>query len=169
MIRQVLGLRAGRLNRAGRMPVRRRGMALLVIVVLVMFVSLAAYRYSFEMENEYRLTRLQEEQVQARLCAQSGIEYAASLLEQPLQFREAIMAGQESSELFRRVVERSEPLEPSLLGNREDSRWRFAILSGGSIASSGSRERGWERDQEHRSNGAGGWTTKVPSCTFRRY
>ena len=138
MIRQVLGLRAGRLNRAGRMPVRRRGMALLVIVVLVMFVSLAAYRYSFEMENEYRLTRLQEEQVQARLCAQSGIEYAASLLEQPLQFREAIMAGQESSELFRRVVERSEPLEPSLLGDREDSRWRFAILSGGSVASSGS-------------------------------
>ena len=138
MIRQVLGLRAGRLNRAGRMPVRRRGMALLVIVVLVMFVSLAAYRYSFEMENEYRLTRLQEEQVQARLCAQSGIEYAASLLEQPLQFREAIMAGQESSELFRRVVERSEQLEPSQLGDREDSRWRFAILSGGSVASSGS-------------------------------
>ena len=138
MIRQVLGLRAGRLNRAGRMPVCRRGMALLVIVVLVMFVSLAAYRYSFEMENEYRLTRLQEEQVQARLCAQSGIEYAASLLEQPLQFREAIMAGQESSELFRRVVERSEQLEPSQLGDREDSRWRFAILSGGSVASSGS-------------------------------
>ncbi len=138
MIRQVLGLRAGRLNRAGRMPVRRRGMALLVIVVLVMFVSLAAYRYSFEMENEYRLTRLQEEQVQARLCAQSGIEYAASLLEQPLRVREAIMAGQESGELFRRVVERSEQLEPSLLGDREDSRWRFAILSGGSVASSGS-------------------------------
>ena len=138
MIRQVLGLRAGRLNRAGRLPVRRRGMALLVIVVLVMFVSLAAYRYSFEMENEYRLTRLQEEQVQARLCAQSGIEYVASLLEQPLQVREAIMAGQESGELFRRVVERSEQLEQSLLGDREDSRWRFAILSGGSVASSGS-------------------------------
>ena len=138
MIRQVLGLRAGRLNRAGRMPVCRRGMALLVIVVLVMFVSLAAYRYSFEMENEYRLTRLQEEQVQARLCAQSGIEYAASLLEQPLRVRESIIAGQESSELFRRVVERSEQLEQSLLGDREDSRWRFAILSGGSVASSGS-------------------------------
>ena len=138
MIRQVLGFRAGRLNRAGRLPVRRRGMALLVIVVLVMFVSLAAYRYSFEMENEYRLTRLQEEQVQARLCAQSGIEYAASLLEQPLRVREAIMAGQESSELFRRVVERSEQLEPLQLGDREDSRWRFAILSGGSVASSGS-------------------------------
>lgn len=138
MIRQVWGLRAARLNRAGRLSARRRGMALLVIVVLVMFVSLAAYRYSFEMENEYRLTRLQEEQVQARLCAQSGIEYAASLLEQPLQVREAIMAGQESGELFRRVVERSEQLEQSLLGDREESRWRFAILSGGSVASSGS-------------------------------
>ena len=48
---------------------RRAGMALLVVIVLVMFVSLAAYRYSFEMENEYRLTRLQEEQTQARLCS----------------------------------------------------------------------------------------------------
>jgi type II secretory pathway component PulK len=113
-------------------------MALLVIVVLVMFVSLAAYRYSFEMENEYRLTRLQEEQVQARLCAQSGIEYAASLLEQPLQFREAILAGQEPSELFRRVVERGELLERSLVEDREESQWRFAILSGGSVATSGS-------------------------------
>jgi type II secretory pathway component PulK len=147
MIRQFWGLRAEVPNRAERpnlgqktvrLPVRRRGMALLVIVVLVMFVSLAAYRYSFEMENEYRLTRLQEEQVQARLCAQSGIEYAASLLEQPLQFREAIMAGQESSELFRRVVERGELLERSLVEDREESQWRFAILSGGSVATSGS-------------------------------
>jgi type II secretory pathway component PulK len=147
MIRQFWGLRAEVPNRAERpnlgqqtvrLPVRRRGMALLVIVVLVMFVSLAAYRYSFEMENEYRLTRLQEEQVQARLCAQSGIEYAASLLEQPLQFREAILAGQESSELFRRVVERGELLERSLVEDREESQWRFAILSGGSVATSGS-------------------------------
>ena len=147
MIRQFWGLRAEVPNRAERpnlgqqtvrLPVRRRGMALLVIVVLVMFVSLAAYRYSFEMENEYRLTRLQEEQVQARLCAQSGIEYAASLLEQPLQFREAILAGQESSELFRRVVERGELLERSLVEDREESKWRFAILSGGSVATSGS-------------------------------
>jgi len=147
MIRQFWGLRAEVPNRAERpnlgqqtvrLPVRRRGMALLVIVVLVMFVSLAAYRYSFEMENEYRLTRLQEEQVQARLCAQSGIEYAASLLEQPLQFREAILAGQEPSELFRRVVERGELLERSLVEDREESQWRFAILSGGSVATSGS-------------------------------
>ncbi|MFN9346647.1 MAG: hypothetical protein ACK6DQ_08615, partial [Planctomycetota bacterium] len=51
---------------------RPKGMALLVVVVQVMFVSLAAYRFSFVMENDYRLKRLPEDQVHARVCAPSG-------------------------------------------------------------------------------------------------
>jgi len=112
-------------------PLHRRGMALLVVVVLVMLVSLAGYRYSFEMENEYRLTRLQEEQVQARLCAQSGIEFAASLLEQPLQMRQSILGGEEASRVFSRVVEQSNLVEKTLTQDRSDYQWRFAIVSGG--------------------------------------
>ncbi|MCY3005641.1 MAG: helix-hairpin-helix domain-containing protein [Planctomycetota bacterium] len=126
---------AGRQRAPSRRAMRRRGMALLVIVVLVMFVSLAAYRYSFEMENEYRLTRLQEEQVQARLCAQSGIEYAANLLEQPLQVRQALLMGEAPDEVFRRVVERTNLLEKSLVQDQQDAQWRFAILSGGPVGS----------------------------------
>jgi hypothetical protein len=118
-------------------------MALLVVVVLVMFVSLAAYRYSFEMENEYRLTRLQEEQVQARLSAQSGIEFAASLLEQPYQIRQSMLTqAQDASELFRREVERSNSLESAMRTDREESRWRFAILSGSELASTPGAEGG---------------------------
>ena len=118
-------------KRPSNKPVHRRGMALLVVVVLVMLVSLAGYRYSFEMENEYRLTRLQEEQVQARLCAQSGIEFAASLLEQPLQMRQSILGGEEASRVFSRVVEQSNLVEKTLTQDRSDYQWRFAIVSGG--------------------------------------
>jgi len=84
------------LNTAKRVTpkrLNRRGMALLVVVVLVMLISLAAYRYSFEMENEYRVTRLQEEQVQARLAALSGVEFAAAFLEQPLAIRNTLLNG----------------------------------------------------------------------------
>lgn len=108
---------------------RRRGMALLVVMVLVMFVSLAAYRYSFEMENEYRLTRLQEEQVQARLSAQSGIEYVASLLEQPLALRQSLLQSDVSQNSFRRAIEQKNLIERTLTETQEDSQWRFAILS----------------------------------------
>lgn len=111
----------------------RRGMALLVVMVLVMFVSLAAYRYSFEMENEYRLTRLQEEQVQARLSAQSGIEYVANLLEQPLAVRQSLLNSQESQVVFGRFVETTNLVERTLGEGQADSRWRFAILSQASI------------------------------------
>jgi len=113
---------------------RPKGMALLVVVVLVMFVSLAAYRYSFEMENEYRLTRLQEEQVQARLCAQSGIEFAASLLEHPLEIRQAILQNDEPSRVFGREVLQSNPIEQNANTERQDSVWRFTLLSGSEVS-----------------------------------
>ena len=113
---------------------RPKGMALLVVVVLVMFVSLAAYRYSFEMENEYRLTRLQEEQVQARLCAQSGIEFAASLLEHPLEIRQAILQNDEPSRVFGREVVQNNPIEQNTNTEQQDSVWRFTLLSGSEVS-----------------------------------
>ncbi len=44
-------------------------MALLIVMVLTMLIALGAYRYSFTMQSEYRVTRIHEEQVQARLAA----------------------------------------------------------------------------------------------------
>ena len=60
---------------------QRSAMALLVVVVLTMLIALGAYRFSFYMESQYRLTRLHEEQVHARLAALSGLEMAASIAE----------------------------------------------------------------------------------------
>jgi hypothetical protein len=87
------------------------------------------------MENEYRLTRLQEEQVQARLCAQSGIEFAANLLEQPMQVRQGILQGEDSSRAFGRDVEQSNPAERNFAAEPTNSVWRFTLLSGGSVSS----------------------------------
>ena len=104
----------------------RKGMALLVVVVLVMLISLAAYRYSFEMENEYRVTRLQEEQVQARLAALSGVEFAAAFLEQPLAIRNTLLNGTNPEKIFSRTIEE----DATRLNSQTDdeSSWQFAIL-----------------------------------------
>ncbi|MEY2612475.1 MAG: hypothetical protein RL069_1287, partial [Planctomycetota bacterium] len=117
------------LNTAKRVTpkrLNRRGMALLVVVVLVMLISLAAYRYSFEMENEYRVTRLQEEQVQARLAALSGVEFAAAFLEQPLAIRNTLLNGTNPEKIFSRSIEE----EATRLNSQTDdeSSWQFAIL-----------------------------------------
>lgn len=117
------------LNTAKRVPpkrLNRRGMALLVVVVLVMLISLAAYRYSFEMENEYRVTRLQEEQVQARLTALSGVEFAAAFLEQPLAIRNTLLNGTNPEKIFSRSIEE----DATQLNSQTDdeSSWQFAIL-----------------------------------------
>lgn len=106
----------------------RRGVALLVIVVLVMLVSLAAYRYTFEMESEYRLTRLQEEQTQARLAALSGIELAVAMLEAPLQQRLALEGSGTLDRAYRRNLEESSNNEGPA-GREAYSGWQFALIS----------------------------------------
>ncbi len=37
---------------------KRRGIALVVVFVMVMLITLAAYRFSFVMQSEYRLAKL---------------------------------------------------------------------------------------------------------------
>lgn len=81
----------------------RRGMALLIVMVLTMLLALAAYRFSFYMESQYRVTRIAEEQAQARLAALSGIEIAAALLElAPLQ-RQSLGGLHDNATLFQSV------------------------------------------------------------------
>ena len=81
----------------------RRAMALLVVMVLTMFIALGAYRYSFTMQAEYRVTRIHEEQVQARLAALSGLELAATILEDSLAQRDALGGIDFNPTLFQHV------------------------------------------------------------------
>ena len=112
----------------GMLNNQRRGMALLVVVVLTMLIALAAYRFSFYMESQYRLTRLHEEQVHAKLAALSGIEMAASFAELPATERTNLGGLVDNPAALQHVatnsasedVSRSEPANSS---------WRFGLVS----------------------------------------
>ena len=82
----------------------RQAMALLVVMVLTMLIALGAYRYSFTMQAQYRVTRIHEEQVQARLAALSGLELAANILEGSLAERDALGGVDSNPTLFQNVT-----------------------------------------------------------------
>lgn len=108
----------------------RRGMALLVVVVLTMLIALGAYRFSFYMESQYRLTRLHEEQVQARLVALSGIEFAASVAELTATQRANLGGLLDNPATFRHVaVEKIASRETASRSEQSDDTWRFGLIS----------------------------------------
>ena len=110
-------------NRSGD----RNGMALLVVVVLVMLIALGAYRFSFYMESQYRLTRLHEEQVHARLAAISGMELAAAMVELPEAQRISLGGLFENAGIFRNVSIDSTANEPAATADQKG--WRFCLVS----------------------------------------
>ncbi|XZE21444.1 hypothetical protein SH449x_001346 [Pirellulaceae bacterium SH449] len=111
---------------------RRRGIALIVIFVMVMLMTLAAYRFSFVMQSEYRLAKLYEEQIHARQAAWSGIEHASAIVDQPPAFRPPLAMkadgnGREESRLFRGELIRNESTASS--GETASDAWKFALIS----------------------------------------
>ncbi len=61
----------------------RRGAILIVVLVIVMMISLAAYHFTMAMESEHLATRNAGDQISSRHCALSGIELVAAILQQP--------------------------------------------------------------------------------------
>ncbi len=114
-------------SRAKRRRSPRLGMALLVVVVLVMLISLGAYRFSFYMESQYRVTRSAQEQVHARLAAMSGLEVATAIVELPLSQRTDLGGLDNNESAFRDILVSDVPL--SLGGERDPNAWRFCLVS----------------------------------------
>ncbi len=106
---------------------QHKGMALLVVVVLVMLISLGAYRFSFYMESQYRVTRTAEEQVHARLAAISGLELAMAIVELPLSQRVSVGGLANNASAFCDIIVSDAPL--SLSGDRDPNAWRFSLVS----------------------------------------
>ncbi len=106
---------------------QREGMALLVVVVLVMLIALGAYRFSFYMESQYRLTRLHEEQVHARLAAISGLELAAAMVEMPATQRMSVGGLLDNASVFRDIA--VDATITSSSSNRDPNAWRFCLVS----------------------------------------
>ncbi len=106
-------------------------MALLVVMVLTMLIALGAYRYSFTMQAEYRVTRIHEEQVQARLAALSGLELAAAILENPLAQRDALGGVDFNPTLFQHVSVSGEPASTQSTTQQDSSaeQWRVSLVA----------------------------------------
>ncbi|MCA9043385.1 MAG: general secretion pathway protein GspK [Planctomycetaceae bacterium] len=61
----------------------RGGTALFVVLVVLVLLTLAAYVFMTSMIAERQATKMYAREVQTRLLAESGIEYAAAMLENP--------------------------------------------------------------------------------------
>ncbi|MFN7874444.1 MAG: hypothetical protein ACK5PB_03955 [Pirellula sp.] len=156
----------------------RRGIALVVVFVLVMLVTLAAYRFSFVMQSEYRLAKLYEEQVDARQAAWSGIEQASVMLDKPLSSRPTLMvenseASVNKGNLFRGELVRAN--ETQSTGTSQIEPWKFALISPsrGTVAS-GTEEMGATAEPMSRGEGVWRWgleneSAKIPIQALKEW
>src|SRR5262245_29462367 len=65
---------------APQRPSKRKAVVLLAVLVVVVLLSLAAYRYSDWMGAEYRGAHAANNQAQAQALADSGVHYVMALL-----------------------------------------------------------------------------------------
>ncbi len=111
----------------------RRGMALLIVMVLTMLIALGAYRFSFYMQSQYRVTRVAEEQSQARLAALSGVEIAASILELSDVQRQSMGSLVHNAGIFReKVIDSSQSnaqADAESAPNVEQGKWRVSVIA----------------------------------------
>lgn len=78
----------------------RRGFLIVVVAVVIMLVSLAAYGFLSLMETEHRAALARGKQMQAAAVAASGREYLAAILELPPAKRPAEDAGSVNSSSY---------------------------------------------------------------------
>lgn len=102
----------------------RRGMALLLVSIVIVLVALAAYGYLYHMQSQYRLARYQLEQTEARLAAMSGIEACVSMIDQTPQAREALGNFGDNESRFA-----AKAITDSTQADNEEVPWRFSVVS----------------------------------------
>ncbi len=92
----------------GRDP--RRGYVLIAVLIVVVVLSLVAYRFTDSMTGEYRAAARSADVVQARAAAVSGVHYAAAMLADPETFYDVLGGDptQDNPE-FQDVVVRTDP------------------------------------------------------------
>ncbi len=81
---------------------KRRGMLLVVVLVVVMMLSLAAYTYVMLMRSHRESATLTNQQVQAKLMVDSGIDYLRIYLSQPADMQ-AGMGGKYNNPSFKQL------------------------------------------------------------------
>lgn len=102
----------------------RRGMVLLVVMIIVLLIALAGYGFSYQMRTAYVESRLAREQAESRLAAWSGVEFAAAVLKVSPQQRSAAGGVESNAALF---AGRSVAADDA--GDDRSPTWRFSILA----------------------------------------
>jgi hypothetical protein len=113
----------------------RRGMALLLVSMVIVLVALAAYGYLDHMQSQYRIAKMQLEQTEAKQTALSGLDLCASLLDQNGQQRQALGSLEDNIGLF---GERALAAQRSTDEDQTDI-WRFTVISRSSQKGDSSR------------------------------
>ena len=108
-----------------RVAGRRRGFVLLVVTVVVILLSLAAYSYLGEMDTEHRAASMFGRDVEARMAAESGVEYVAAQI--ALRQTDATLDLYDDSSMFSR--------QPMGGGGEARGQVRFSVLSPGMVGS----------------------------------
>jgi type II secretory pathway component PulK len=95
----------------------RKGAVLLVVLVVIVMLSLAAYQYSGWMASEYKASQMALKQAQARALAESGIHYATALLSNPTAVSSNLNGNVYNSTAFQEQ------------GSPESGRGRFSLVA----------------------------------------
>ncbi len=106
---------------APRVGPQPRGMVLMVVLVVIALLALAALGFSEWMLAEREAAELSFRQLQARACAESGLELARSFLSQDRQTQDEAGGWYDNPEQFRGVLVRD--------GLLPRDRGRFAIVA----------------------------------------
>jgi len=96
----------------------RRGIVLIVVMVVVALMALAGHRFVESVSSDHRAARMSADQLQAAKLVDSGQEFLAAWLRLPRQIRLQERVA-EASELFRQTVYRSDGTEEYPVGQFE--------------------------------------------------
>ena len=101
----------------------RRGTVLVVVMVVVVFLSLAAYQYTDVMTSEYRATDNAVRYAQARLLCESGVNYFCALMSNPENLPNLLMGNPYFNTQYFQDIQVAESAEHS------HNNGKFSIIS----------------------------------------
>ncbi len=113
----------------------RRGVVLIVVLVLVVMIALAGFSFANSMGTEYEAAKIAGDELQADQTLLSAETFVAQYLRLPAEQRLALGGEFDNETLFRARPVIANPELAGFTGDREnvrpsDSTWQFSILSG---------------------------------------
>jgi type II secretory pathway pseudopilin PulG len=90
----------------------RRGYVLIAVLVVIVVLSLVAYRFTDAMTSDYRASVRTADMAQARAAAASGVNYVAALLADPTTRADVLSNSLNNPTLFQGIAVRSDSSKP---------------------------------------------------------